>query len=285
MKIPIHEINDKNELVVLKEEEVYVIPRSTDTYARMLNQLFDTQSLKEEHGFIIAVDKKRIPIGILENIGNAKSVKVKYDEIALYLKLTNAHGFIISHNHPNGVALPSRADLDVLMRLTSIFQKQLIDDIIVGGYGDDYVYSFRDEEYFKHKDDMVDWYHTRNHISVTNRILKVRREKNELQERLFNLEKVLKSQGIIDIKNLTNLPNIGKNLAEKMLRAGIYNRRILDKKGSKAVWLAIRRNGDRATRVELYALEGAKQRVLIENLPIEVKNDLNAFFKKHQRYK
>lgn len=282
MIIPIHKINDKNELVVLKEAEISFKPKDSYTYAKMLNEIFNTQELKEEHGFVIAIDKKFNPIGILENKGESHSVEINYMEIVLYLKLTNAYSFVTAHNHPNGIASPSRADLDIVMELLTLFPKELIDAIIIGGYGDDYVYSFHDERFFEHKNDMVDWFHTRNNLRLENEIIQLKIDKFELEERLSNLEKVLIRNGIIDIKKLTALPNISKKLAEKMLNAGIYNKEILDDKGSKDAWLTIRSSCERVTKKELFALEGAIQGVRSTDLSSETTSDLEVFLKKHQ---
>ena len=128
---------------------------------------------------------------------------------------------------------------------------------------------------------MVDGFHTRNNLRLESELDHLKMEKYELEERLSNLEKILMSNGIIDIKKLTAVPNISKKLAEKMLHVGIYSKEILDDKGSKDVWLTIRSNGERVTKKDLLALEGAIQGVKAEDLPSETTSDLEAFLKKH----
>lgn len=51
----------------------------------------------------------------------------------------NATALVIAHNHPNGIARPSRADLemtDKVRQACDLFEIRLIDSLIVGGGSD-----------------------------------------------------------------------------------------------------------------------------------------------------
>lgn len=162
MIIPVHCISDKNELVILNNIEISFVPYAYDivSIAKMLEEIFDTHNLAEEHVYTIAFDKDAKPIGVLVKDGKENSVSVDYKEIAIYLRLANAYTFISAHNHPGGTTYPSRGDLEIVNDLMNLFPVELFDAIIVGGYGKNYVYSFRMEGFFKHKNNLVDWFHS-----------------------------------------------------------------------------------------------------------------------------
>ena len=72
--------------------------------------------------------------------GAADSVQVQFRELAKITLGCNATNVILGHNHPNGLALPSRADRESTKELHRMFREigvNLLDHIVVAG--DDYV--------------------------------------------------------------------------------------------------------------------------------------------------
>ena len=72
--------------------------------------------------------------------GAADSVQVQFRELAKITLGCNATNVILGHNHPNGLALPSRADRESTKELFRMFREigvSLLDHIVVAG--DDYV--------------------------------------------------------------------------------------------------------------------------------------------------
>lgn len=53
--------------------------------------------------------------------------------------LCNANKFIIVHNHPSGIATPSRDDINITLRLqdlSELFDIELLDHIVIGANND-----------------------------------------------------------------------------------------------------------------------------------------------------
>jgi len=81
------------------------------------------------------------------------------------------------------------------------------------------------------------------------------------------------------MNKLTELPNIGKTLAEKLEMVGIQNHDDLKKSGSENAIIKIGtiENGGACINM-LYALEGAIQGIRWHNLSKERKEELKAFY-------
>lgn len=80
------------------------------------------------------------------------------------------------------------------------------------------------------------------------------------------------------MNELEKLPNIGKILAEKIIRTGVKTEAELKMIGSRHTFLLIRSFDKDACLDMLYAIEGAVQGIRWHNLSAEAKDDLKRFF-------
>jgi DNA transformation protein len=81
------------------------------------------------------------------------------------------------------------------------------------------------------------------------------------------------------IKNLTQMPNIGKVVAEKLLQVGITSPEELKKTGSEQAFIRLQTIDETACFSMLQGLEGAVQGISWHNLPQERKEELKEFFR------
>lgn len=82
------------------------------------------------------------------------------------------------------------------------------------------------------------------------------------------------------MKQLTNLPNIGKTLAEKLNSVGIENEKILKDIGSKNAIIKIATIENSGACINmLYALEGAIQGIRWHGLDNDRKQELKEFYR------
>ena len=68
--------------------------------------------------------------------GTIDSASVYPREVVKAALACNAAAVVLAHNHPSGVAEPSRADIDITARLTkalNLIDVRVLDHIIVGG--------------------------------------------------------------------------------------------------------------------------------------------------------
>ena len=77
---------------------------------------------------------------------------------------------------------------------------------------------------------------------------------------------------------LTQLPNIGKVVAEKLIQAGINSPQELREIGSEQAFIRIQTIDESACLSMLQGLEGAVQGIRWHNLPRERKAELKEFF-------
>ncbi|MBC8530429.1 TfoX/Sxy family protein [Gehongia tenuis] len=78
---------------------------------------------------------------------------------------------------------------------------------------------------------------------------------------------------------LTELPNVGRVLEERLEAVGIATAEELKKAGAKEAFLRLRERDPGACLHELMALEGAVRGVRKYDLPPEIQDDVKAFFK------
>lgn len=72
-------------------------------------------------------------------VGSVNKVTPDASKIAEYAIRYNSKAIIISHNHPTSISIPSNEDIAVtrkLQRALEMFEIQILDHIIVSGYGD-----------------------------------------------------------------------------------------------------------------------------------------------------
>jgi DNA transformation protein len=78
--------------------------------------------------------------------------------------------------------------------------------------------------------------------------------------------------------SLESLPNIGKNLAEKLNQSGIDSLQSFEKLKTEEIFLALKSEYPDACLNTLYAIEGAKQNIRWHQIDKPRKKDLLAFF-------
>ena len=95
----------------------------------------------EERFIMVCLDNKlKVLFFDMVAIGVADTVQVQFRTLAQIALRCNATGVILGHNHPSGMALPSRADKEATRELAKMFKTisvDLLDHIVVAG--DDYV--------------------------------------------------------------------------------------------------------------------------------------------------
>lgn len=74
---------------------------------------------------------------------------------------------------------------------------------------------------------------------------------------------------------LQELKNLGKTSAQWLHAVGIHNASDLRRRGSVEAYRAVLARGFKASRVLLYAIEGALRDVHWNDLPADIKNNLN----------
>lgn len=82
---------------------------------------------------------------------------------------------------------------------------------------------------------------------------------------------------------LSELPNIGKEVERQLNEVGIYTLEELKNLGAKQSWLKIQKIDESACIHRLMALEGAIQNVKKTLLPDETKADLKEFYQWHKK--
>lgn len=82
------------------------------------------------------------------------------------------------------------------------------------------------------------------------------------------------------VKSLTEMPNIGTNLSEKLKLIGVMNEKDLKQMGSENAIIKIAAIENSGVCINmLYALEGAIQGIRWHHLSTERKNELKDFFR------
>lgn len=129
----------------VKPSERPKITSSKDAEA-ILRPLYNPERIEIQEQFIILVlNRANKVLGhyLLSSGGGAATI-VDPRIVMQVLINSNAHGFIISHNHPSGETRPSESDKVLTNRLkdcAKLFDIQLMDHIIIG---ENYL-SFADE--------------------------------------------------------------------------------------------------------------------------------------------
>lgn len=134
------------ELVRIYSEEKEVIPAVNPTREHFSDKLSKKFIGRREEvvAMILLDSKKRILYEGIVNTGTFNSVEIHIRKIIELIVVFDAAGILIAHNHPSGIAMPSREDICTTKKLISIFDAmniELIDHIIVAD--DDYI-SLRD---------------------------------------------------------------------------------------------------------------------------------------------
>lgn len=85
------------------------------------------------------------------------------------------------------------------------------------------------------------------------------------------------------MEQLSDLPNIGKEVEKQLNEVGIKTYEQLNKLGAQAAWLKIREIDESACIHRLYALEGAILGIKKNLIPEERKTQLKEFYNWHKK--
>ncbi len=113
--------------------------RNADDFGRYFLPQY-VGSVNEEIHAICLDNKYRLIQAQRVYEGKVNAVEISIHKIVEFALLNKASGIVIAHNHPNGIAIPSSADIETTMKLAetlSVFHIKLLDHIIVAG--DDFV--------------------------------------------------------------------------------------------------------------------------------------------------
>ena len=86
-----------------------------------------------------------------------------------------------------------------------------------------------------------------------------------------------KGKIIKDPEDITTLPNIGVVMASRLIAAGISTTTILDSKTSEDIWDELYRIDPTVDLIEIFAIEGAKQRIKMGDIYFKRKNVLKRY--------
>lgn len=159
MKVNLYQmfVNDKRlpYLETVRETDCkdYKTYSSPAKIAELLKEVFYVDRLAEEYVWLICFDVKFQCVGMFEvsHGGVAQSVV----EVAQVLKralLCGADQMILGHNHPSGIAEPSKEDYLITKRLHEagqLLELPLCDHVIVGGANRNVYFSFRESGVLK----------------------------------------------------------------------------------------------------------------------------------------
>ncbi len=133
---------DSDKVCILKEERNYDGIRANDVLntpsavSLLFNDVFDTQTLAEEHVFMLCFDNKLRPCGISEVSKGSMSLSICHArEIFQRALLMNATGIIVAHNHLSGDPEPSEMDNKTCKKLVTagkLMGVPLLDFIVLG---------------------------------------------------------------------------------------------------------------------------------------------------------
>jgi DNA repair protein RadC len=124
---------------------------SYDNIVEFLNKKLDMNVLTQEFAYVIAFNYHNIPVGLYElSHGMADECNMNTRDLGIFLLLSGANRFIVAHNHPNGIAEPSVADVIVtgnLHKLANVLDIELIQHFVIGNDGYDCtIYEEDDDE-------------------------------------------------------------------------------------------------------------------------------------------
>ncbi len=134
-------------LIRVYSEEKEIVPKNNFETRKNLAKKLSKKFLgrTDEIIAIMLIDvKKKILHTCIINQGTFNKVELNIRKIIELVVVFNAAGILIAHNHPSGIAIPSREDIQTTQKLQSIFDTmnvEFIDHIIVAD--NDYI-SLRD---------------------------------------------------------------------------------------------------------------------------------------------
>lgn len=109
---------------------------SPENIVRVMNDIFMLNKQVEEYVYLICMNYQFEPICFFEvSHGTQYGAIVGIREIMIRVLLSGASNIVLVHNHPEGPAVPSYADIEITKRLekaSKILEISFVDHIIVG---------------------------------------------------------------------------------------------------------------------------------------------------------
>lgn len=138
-KLPAKRINIVSIKMVRESSILYDVRNiNSPTEAAELGRRFLDEADREEL-IVCCLDTKNQPISMsVVSIGSLNTSIVHPREVFKVAILSNAASIILYHNHPSGIADPSKEDISITHRLKEagkIIGIELIDHIIIGSEG------------------------------------------------------------------------------------------------------------------------------------------------------
>ena len=128
--------------IVLREKARYNYGDRRKAYddARLIHEMlvdvFEAETLPEEHLWLICLNNKNRLQGVFEvSVGTKNYSVVGMKELFQKALLANASNIVIAHNHPSGDSTPSSEDMEVTKTVKDcgdMIGIKLLDHIVVG---------------------------------------------------------------------------------------------------------------------------------------------------------
>lgn len=119
--------------------------RNSDVLNDFLCKKLHSDTLTEEHVWVIFCNNKLLPVGLREiSIGTINQSVVDVRNIFMTLLLSGCNNLFLVHNHPSGSVEPSNEDIELTKKISScadFLNVRFLDHIIVGKGS---FYSFKD---------------------------------------------------------------------------------------------------------------------------------------------
>lgn len=132
---------------VQDEQAVFDTPHKA---YRRLCELTNMDAAAEEYVYVLAMDTKNRPMGLFELAHGTATCSVSNPrELFIRLLLCGATGFVIAHNHPSGVATPSKSDhenFQMIHQMATMMGICMNDYLVIGNNN---YFSFREQSLMK----------------------------------------------------------------------------------------------------------------------------------------
>ena len=102
--------NGKPYLIKVRDLGKEYVEYTIDNIIKILNNILKLNEINVEKFYIIAIQDEKIIGCMLNRSGNRNNTALYNRNIALFLLLSGATDYIVSHNHPNGINYPSEED-------------------------------------------------------------------------------------------------------------------------------------------------------------------------------
>lgn len=141
------ELDANRHNILVKESAVNYACESLNNpsaIACMFNTVFGLDRMAEEYVYMTAFNTQFKVLGVFEiSHGNVHASPISPREVFIRLLLSGAANFVICHNHPSGLCIPSKEDIEMtdrLKRCADLMGVPLTDHIVIGSS----YYSFKE---------------------------------------------------------------------------------------------------------------------------------------------